>query len=258
MRSWKHAHLHRIGAALRRRSLALSVPWARACRQVVAHRHAVTIEQHRAHLSSSEASHLESEVGAHARDAAAQSRMSDDEDRDEDTIELSLTPECALALSQAAEEKHAEASPAPPPAHSPAMQIWNPGHQRVAQLSRWALVLAASVLGIAIGIALGLAMHPVPHLRTTSIKVPISTPSPVTPSAESRQPTVRFRNPFDRSEVFEFPPGTSAEEARQSAAAVLLQRARDRRGAEGAKSNGPTGTADERAHVARNSEARRM
>jgi hypothetical protein len=176
--------------------------------------------------------------------------MSDDEDSDEDTIELSLTPECALALSQAAEEKHADAFPAPPPAYSPAMQIWNPEHQRVTQLSRWALVLAASVLGIAIGIALG--------LRTTTIKVPISTPSPVTLSAESRQPPVRFRNSFDRSEVFEFPPGTSAEEARQSAAAVLLQRARDRRGAEGAKSNGPTGTADERAHVARNSESRRM
>jgi hypothetical protein len=235
MRSWKHAHLHRIGAALRRRSLALSVPWARACRRLVA-----------------------SEVGAHAHDAAAQSRMSDDEDRGEDTIELSLTPECAFALSQAAEEKHADAFPAPPPAHSPAMQIWNPEHQRVRQLGRWALVLAASVAGIAIGIALGLAMRSLPHLRATTIKVPISTPAPVTASAESRQPPVQFRNPFDRTEVFEFPPGTSADEARQSAAALLLQRARDRRGAEGAKSNRPSGTADERAQVARNSESRRM
>jgi hypothetical protein len=204
------------------------------------------MEQHRAHLSSSEVSHLsssevshlESEVGDHARDAAVQSRMSDDEDRDEDTVELSLTPECALALSQAAEEKHSDAFAAPPPAHPPARQIWNPEHQRATQLGRWVLVLAASILGIAFGIALGLAMHPVPHLRTTTIKAPFSTPSPETPTAESRQPPpVRFRNPFDRSEVFEFPPGTSVEEARQSAAALLLQRARDRRGAEGTKGN---------------------
>jgi hypothetical protein len=116
------------------------------------------------------------------------------------------------------------------------MQIWSPEHQRVTQLGRWVLVLAASIPGIAFRIALGLAMHAVPHLRTTTIKVPLSTPSPEMPAVESRQPPpVRFRNPFDRSEVFEFPPGTSVEEARQSAAALLLQRARDRRGAAGTK-----------------------
>jgi hypothetical protein len=37
-----------------------------------------------------------------------------------------------------------------------------------------------------------------------------------------------MKNPFDRSEVFEFPPGTSLEDARQSVAELLLQRARTR------------------------------
>ena len=40
---------------------------------------------------------------------------------------------------------------------------------------------------------------------------------------------LRMANPFDPAEVFEFPPGTSKAEARESIANVLLQRARERR-----------------------------
>jgi hypothetical protein len=40
---------------------------------------------------------------------------------------------------------------------------------------------------------------------------------------------VRFRNPFDSNEVFEFPPGTSYAEARDAVAAMLLKRAQERR-----------------------------
>ena len=39
---------------------------------------------------------------------------------------------------------------------------------------------------------------------------------------------VRFRNPFDTSEVFEFPPGTSETEARDAVADLLLKRAQQR------------------------------
>ncbi len=39
---------------------------------------------------------------------------------------------------------------------------------------------------------------------------------------------VRFRNPFDKSEVFEFPAGTSRAEARAAVAKLLRQRARER------------------------------
>lgn len=39
---------------------------------------------------------------------------------------------------------------------------------------------------------------------------------------------VRFANPFDASEVFEFPPGTSESEARDAVSRILLQRARER------------------------------
>lgn len=39
---------------------------------------------------------------------------------------------------------------------------------------------------------------------------------------------VYFRNPFDATEVFEFPPGTSQAEARDAVADLLLKRARER------------------------------
>jgi hypothetical protein len=56
----------------------------------------------------------------------------------------------------------------------------------------------------------------------------METPPTATLPAEPPGPPVRFRNPFDASEVFEFPPGTSDDSARESVAAMLLQRARDR------------------------------
>lgn len=47
-------------------------------------------------------------------------------------------------------------------------------------------------------------------------------PPPVT------APPVRFRNPFDKAEVFEFPAGTSRAEARTAVAKLLRERARER------------------------------
>jgi hypothetical protein len=50
---------------------------------------------------------------------------------------------------------------------------------------------------------------------------------PEPPNTASLKP-VRIRNEFDRSEVFEFPAGTSMQEARDQVAQLLLQRARER------------------------------
>jgi hypothetical protein len=46
---------------------------------------------------------------------------------------------------------------------------------------------------------------------------------------QQKKSPVRYKNPFDPSEVFEFPPGTSPTKARELVADLLLQRARDRR-----------------------------
>lgn len=49
------------------------------------------------------------------------------------------------------------------------------------------------------------------------------------PVPEDPEQPVRVRNPFDASEVFEFPPGTSEADAREAVADFLLQRATERR-----------------------------
>jgi hypothetical protein len=50
--------------------------------------------------------------------------------------------------------------------------------------------------------------------------------APTAPSADSE--AMLIKNPFDRTEAFEFPPGTSKAEAREAVAKLLLERAHDR------------------------------
>ncbi|MDB6012134.1 MAG: hypothetical protein JWL65_4384 [Gammaproteobacteria bacterium] len=50
--------------------------------------------------------------------------------------------------------------------------------------------------------------------------------APTAPSADSE--AIRIKNPFDRTEAFEFPPGTSKAEAREAIAKLLMERAHDR------------------------------
>lgn len=50
------------------------------------------------------------------------------------------------------------------------------------------------------------------------------------PSSSKQVPALFFANPFDRSEVFEFPPGTSESDARAAVAEFLIDRARGRVG----------------------------
>ncbi|HEY2398919.1 MAG TPA: hypothetical protein VGI23_01125, partial [Steroidobacteraceae bacterium] len=45
--------------------------------------------------------------------------------------------------------------------------------------------------------------------------------APTAPSVDSE--AVRIKNPFDRTEAFEFPPGTSKAEAREAVAKLLLE-----------------------------------
>ena len=97
--------------------------------------------------------------------------------------------------------------------------------------------IAAAVAGLLGGLAYlatARARHPVPVVadsgvrRTAGPEVPTSAPAlaPV-PSATPDVP-VRFKNPFDASEVFEFPAGTSQTEVRSAVAELLAQRARER------------------------------
>jgi len=69
-----------------------------------------------------------------------------------------------------------------------------------------------------------LAWSGIPPRPTT---VETDEPSPVATSTATLLPTL-FENPFDKTEVFQFPPGTSREEARVIVADLLMKRARER------------------------------
>ena len=64
--------------------------------------------------------------------------------------------------------------------------------------------------------------------------------TPAAPSADSEP--LRIKNPFDRTEAFEFPPGTSKAEAREAVTKLLMERAHDRLPllADASRRRGPT------------------
>lgn len=53
-------------------------------------------------------------------------------------------------------------------------------------------------------------------------------PAEPDPLVSAQSASVRFVNPFDPGEVFEFPPGTTEEDARGAVADILIQRAQER------------------------------
>jgi hypothetical protein len=142
----------------------------------------------------------------------------------DDTIEIALTAEDTLALSRIAEETQAVAILGESSSTTTSTYL----AEQYVRSRRWPLVLAASLLGMAIGVALGVVAD---RMHTMTIQAPPR----ATPQAETQKPPVRFNNPFDASEVFEFPPGTSDDKVRESVVAVLLQRARDRQGTKAGK-----------------------
>jgi hypothetical protein len=155
---------------------------------------------------------------------------------DEDTIELELSPEQMLALSRSGKEEQAAASQVSTPISTPAEPASpnkNVNVRNGTRTGRWPLARAASALGIAAAaLALGSAAHRAADRSSSPPAVTIKAPTSAAPAAPEpaglQSSLVRFKNPFDAAEIFEFPPGTSEAEARQSVAELLLQRARDR------------------------------
>lgn len=136
------------------------------------------------------------------------------------TIEVELGAEELRALSQSGRQ-----FPVHVPAHRGASGTNTGGSLDLR--ARLGLVLCASAA--AVFVALGSA-H-VAKQRAPAV-------APVVASGEGTierhapppdaLPPVRFRNPFDKSEVFEFPAGTSRAEARKAVAQLLRERARER------------------------------
>ncbi len=153
-----------------------------------------------------------------------------------------------LSSLRAAEEDHVTAiasepqrSP-PPPVLAPTSNAaqtrrsW-PVHGRLLMSVAATLVLFAAIAKWATNDRAGDVALEMP---TASPNVPVSNlsaelASEAAPSAIDATgaiappgPAVKFRNPFDASEVFEFPAGTTQMEARHAVRETLLQRARER------------------------------
>jgi hypothetical protein len=169
----------------------------------------------------------------------------------DDTIELQLTPEQLLGLSQAAESA-ASASPEPvamavAPSHVPMTPTFNAGsalpaaqpfikdlplirpprwHQSpLAKMTANTLLFVAFVWWSVSQLAGQPQAHP--QLAAAAAVRPIAVVAPAAVAAPPPAP-VQVVNPFDRTEVFQFPAGTSAAESRDKVAQILLQRAHER------------------------------
>jgi hypothetical protein len=146
----------------------------------------------------------------------------------DDTIELQLTSEQLQELSQAAEEAQRDAAafsfpePLPEPSPAPASSGRRWHHISIAKMAAATIAYAA----FAWWGAAQLAGQPQPQ-AVAATRPPVVVPQPAV-IASSPQPAVHVINPFDASEVFEFPAGTSRAESREKVAQILLERARER------------------------------
>lgn len=159
----------------------------------------------------------------------------------DDTIEIELTQDEWRQLSQAAEAAAQGVEPArvaavvasdpiaPAPATLQPLFTVDPA----SRLSRWRVTPIAKMSGYIIAYA-AFAWWSVSQLAgqpqvpvTTAAKPAVVIPQPAV-IASSVQPAVKIINPFDATEVFEFPAGTSDAESREKVAQLLLQRARER------------------------------
>ena len=132
----------------------------------------------------------------------------------EDTIDLQLTPAQMLELSQA--EPAVVVAPAPT---SPSrFRHWR--QTPIAKMAGSTIAVAALAWWCGSQLA---GQPPPPRAAVRPAVIPRAVLI-----AQSPSQAVHLVNPFDATEVFEFPAGTSAAESREQVAQTLLQRARER------------------------------
>lgn len=140
----------------------------------------------------------------------------------DDTIELELTPSELQTLSTATLVET-----------TPVGRIGRVAKKRrLVRVSRWAaLATAAAVAGVSSGITyLATAQNgAVPLAEPTVMAAALTAPAPVS-ATEAVETPVKIANPFDASEIFEFPSSMTESDARDAVADFLMQRARERIG----------------------------
>lgn len=139
--------------------------------------------------------------------------------------------ECELEVELGADELLAfvqSSAPATPPnpASVHAHHHASPAEQCCSRMACGAGVAVA--LAVLTGLILYRPAIVAPPAPDVAMMIPESTKMSPPISPEPARPPVRFANPFDRSEVFEFPAGTSRTEARRKVAQLLMERAHGR------------------------------
>lgn len=145
-------------------------------------------------------------------------RLMRSEKRETDTIELELSPEQLRALSEglAAEEDEPVSLPL-------VVATTRKAH-------RWDSTTLAAVVAVSL-LSSGATYLAVRHTEPALAADEPLTAFRIAPAPEPEQRRVAgvtFANPFDASEIFQFPAGTSEGSAREAVAELLLQRARER------------------------------
>ena len=140
------------------------------------------------------------------------------EKREPDTIELELSPQELRALSEGLAP---EEDDAPTPRHLPSPQ------SRVHHWD-WTTLVGAMALSV---VSSGATYLAVKGGEPTRVDDPPLAAVPMAPEPEPaphREALVQFVNPFDTTEIFQFPAGTPERNAREAVAELLLKRAQER------------------------------
>lgn len=158
----------------------------------------------------------------------------------DDTIELQLTPEQLLGLSQAAEQEEplaaqvaaAEAASPVTSAYAAPQPLFKT--HRSSHFWGWRIAKMVGVIVAYIALAWWSSSQLAgqPHASVASaqgtVRAPVHSLRPMPTASNPVISAVRIANPFDAREVFEFPAGTSRAEGHEKVAQILLQRARAR------------------------------
>lgn len=152
---------------------------------------------------------------------------------DDDTIEMQLSAADLKALTQAAKQKAVTSVPVLR-VDPRSIDDWQAGPSASTFITVVAGVLFVGALGYAVATrddgpsVARAAIAQTPPSKVTHRHPQAVAAADAAVSEPQPEPPVRFANPFDKNEVFEFPPGTSEGEARERVAALLIERARDR------------------------------
>src|SRR5262245_27448232 len=138
---------------------------------------------------------------------------------DEDTIEIQLTPSQLAGLQSAAERAERDAEAAALAGLRAAQPVLNTVPRRTRRrYFALAGVAVALVLSVATAYQLGTRHRPPPPREPAreTIEQPPGSGARLPATGPPEAIPVRVANPFDASEVFEFPPGTSQTKARDA------------------------------------------